>query len=70
MVEEEKFGISKIFKFKIFRGTTYADNSEIERRIFHLCQGFNVPLFEKDLQVEKTIQNLYRVCFYLLDFLG
>uniref|UniRef100_A0A914KZE5 Chloride intracellular channel exc-4 n=1 Tax=Meloidogyne incognita TaxID=6306 RepID=A0A914KZE5_MELIC len=47
MVEEEK-------------GTTYADNSEIERRIFHLCQGFNVPLFEKDLQVEKTIQNLYR----------
>ncbi|KAI1731561.1 chloride intracellular channel exc-4 [Ditylenchus destructor] len=40
--------------------TTYSDNREIEGRIFHLAKEFNVPLFEKDLTVEKAIQNLYR----------
>uniref|UniRef100_A0A914HKQ6 Chloride intracellular channel n=2 Tax=Globodera TaxID=31242 RepID=A0A914HKQ6_GLORO len=42
------------------KNATYADNSDIERRIFHLCQEFHVQLFEKDLEVEKTVQNLYR----------
>uniref|UniRef100_A0A915EJY9 Chloride intracellular channel n=1 Tax=Ditylenchus dipsaci TaxID=166011 RepID=A0A915EJY9_9BILA len=38
----------------------YSDNEEIEGRIFHLSQEFNVPLFEKDAVVEKSIENLYR----------
>lgn len=42
------------------KGATFSDNREIEGRIFHLAKEFNVPLFEKDLTVEKTIQNLYR----------
>lgn len=63
MVEEEKFGFQLKFEIKndCPRNATYADNSEIERRIFHLSQEFNIPLFEKDLDVERTIQNLYRV---------
>uniref|UniRef100_A0A7E4VFG5 Chloride intracellular channel n=1 Tax=Panagrellus redivivus TaxID=6233 RepID=A0A7E4VFG5_PANRE len=47
MIEEEK-------------GVTYSDNREIEGRIFHLAKDFRVPLFEKDISVEKSIQNLYR----------
>ncbi|KAL3068049.1 hypothetical protein niasHT_038039 [Heterodera trifolii] len=41
-------------------GTVYADNTDIERRIFQLCNEFHVPLFEKDPEVAKTIQDLYR----------
>ncbi|CAI4221454.1 unnamed protein product [Auanema sp. JU1783] len=47
MIEEEK-------------EMTYSDNREIEGRIFHLAKEFNVPLFEKDPVVEKTIESLYR----------
>ncbi|KAI6228991.1 hypothetical protein M3Y99_01157600 [Aphelenchoides fujianensis] len=42
------------------KNMTYTDNREIESRIFHLAKEFNVPLFEKDPQVDKNIQNLYR----------
>jgi len=44
-----------------FRQTTYTDNREIEGRIFHVAKQFQVPLFEKDLAVEKNIESLYRV---------
>lgn len=44
---------------------TYTDNREIEGRIFHLAKEFNVQLFEKDSEVELSIQNLYRVVFFL-----
>lgn len=39
---------------------TYTDNREIEGRIFHVAKEFSVPLFEKDLEVEKHIESLYR----------
>ncbi|CAD5207079.1 unnamed protein product [Bursaphelenchus okinawaensis] len=42
------------------KGVTHSDNRDIEGRIFHLAKQFHVSLFEKDLTVEKTIQNLYR----------
>ena len=47
--------------FTTFRGVVYSDNREIEGRIFHLSTDFNVPLFEKDVALEKVIQNFYRV---------
>ncbi|TKR59799.1 hypothetical protein L596_029417 [Steinernema carpocapsae] len=47
MIEEEK-------------GVQYTDNREIEGRIFHLAKELRVPLFEKDLTVEKSIQSIYR----------
>lgn len=49
MVEEDK-------------GATYSDNREIENRIFQLAREAGVTLFEQDTIVEKSIQNLYRVC--------
>lgn len=39
---------------------TYADNRELEGRIFHIAKEFEVPLFEKDVTVEKKIESLYR----------
>ncbi|MFH4978207.1 hypothetical protein AB6A40_004916 [Gnathostoma spinigerum] len=42
------------------RNATYTDNREIEGRIFHLAKEFNIPLFEKDLNVEKRIESIYR----------
>jgi len=42
------------------KGVVYSDNREIEGRIFHLSTEFNIPLFEKDVLVEKVIQNFYR----------
>uniref|UniRef100_A0A5S6Q8K6 Chloride intracellular channel exc-4 n=1 Tax=Trichuris muris TaxID=70415 RepID=A0A5S6Q8K6_TRIMR len=38
----------------------YTDNREIERRIFHIAKEFSVPLFEKDITVDKSIESLYR----------
>lgn len=42
------------------RQMTYTDNREIEGRIFHIAKEFQVPLFEKDVAVEKKIESLYR----------
>lgn len=54
------------------RNATYTDNREIEGRIFHLAKEFQVPLFEKDPEVEKRIESLYRVskvsCFLIRPF--
>jgi hypothetical protein len=41
---------------------TYTDNRELEGRIFHIAKEFRVPLFEKDVAVEKRIETLFRVC--------
>lgn len=38
---------------------TYTDNTDIERRIFQLAGSFHVPLFERDQEVGKNIENLY-----------
>jgi len=46
---------------RTFSATTYSDNQEIERRIFHLAKEFNVSLFERDAAVDSSIQSLYRV---------
>jgi chloride intracellular channel protein 2 len=42
------------------KSVTYTDNREIEGRIFHIAKEFMVPLFEKDVAVEKKIETLYR----------
>jgi len=39
---------------------TYTDNRELEGRIFHIAKEFEVPLFEKDVTVDKKIESLYR----------
>lgn len=40
---------------------TYTDNRELEGRIFHIAKEYGVPLFEKDVAVEKRIESLFRV---------
>jgi len=45
---------------------TYTDNREIEGRIFHIAKEFQVPLFEKDVTVEKNIESLYRNFKYFI----
>jgi len=42
------------------RQLTYTDNRELEGRIFHIAKEFRVPLFEKDVAVEKRIETLFR----------
>jgi hypothetical protein len=42
------------------KGLTYTDNRDLEGRIFHIAKDFSVPLFEKDVTVEKKIESLYR----------
>lgn len=40
---------------------TYTDNRELEGRIFHIAKEYGIPLFEKDVAVEKRIESLFRV---------
>jgi len=42
------------------RKLTYTDNRDLEGRIFHIAKDFRVPLFEKDVMVEKRIETLFR----------
>ncbi|KRY85821.1 Chloride intracellular channel exc-4 [Trichinella pseudospiralis] len=46
--------------FEAENGSMFTDNREIERRIFHIAKEFKVPLFEKDVTVDKSIESLYR----------
>jgi len=39
---------------------TYTDNRELETRIFHIAKECQVPLFEKDVTVDRKIESLYR----------
>lgn len=42
------------------RKMTYTDNRDLEGRIFHIAKDFRVPLFEKDVLVDKRIETLFR----------
>uniref|UniRef100_A0AC34FWU5 GST N-terminal domain-containing protein n=1 Tax=Panagrolaimus sp. ES5 TaxID=591445 RepID=A0AC34FWU5_9BILA len=42
------------------KGITYSDNSDIEKKIFHLANDCHIPLFEKDPKVAKLVDTLYR----------
>ncbi|KRZ82758.1 Chloride intracellular channel exc-4 [Trichinella sp. T8] len=47
--------------FEAENGSMFTDNREIERRIFHIAKEFKVPLFEKDVTVDKSIEMAQQV---------